>query len=577
MTVRAIREALRAAPDTIRPRHALPAGCPVTPLGKAGHLFYYLNALGELVSLDAQKHSRNHLAALFAPNIQFLRDHWPRLNRDGEPTDQFRPEKVADALMQACAAIGVWTPDAAVRGRGAWAGRDGDLILHLGDCLWVRGRAEPCGLRDEWVYPVLPRRPHPVPDPQPGGEDGPAAELLAILRSWAWRRPHLDPVLMLGWVCAAIVGGALEWRPAVWLTGDRGTGKTTLQELIRQLLVQNEGIYSLSDTTAAGIRQRARHDSLPVAFDEAEADDDNAKVLELVQLARLASSGGVILRGGQDHQGSEFTVRFATLYSSILMPPLRAQDLSRIAVLQLQPLPAGSRAPRLDREGLGLLGRRLMRRMSDRWPALTGGAAPVLETWQAELRARGLDHRGAAQFGTLLACADVALHDHPPDGDSLAGWCDTLLAATDDDRADEVPDWRRCLAHLTSSLAAQWRGGEQRTVGTLIAIAAGRKVLGGEFGDTAPGPLDRAAANDALAALGLRVLDGDVLAVANDHRGLADIFAGTHWQRRSGASGVWRQALLRVPGARPSEGAIRFRGPQARAVLVPLDYALGEA
>jgi hypothetical protein len=32
-------------------------------------------------------------------------------------------------------------------------------------------------------------------------------------------------VLLFGWIGAAMVGGALDWRPLAWLTGDRGTGE----------------------------------------------------------------------------------------------------------------------------------------------------------------------------------------------------------------------------------------------------------------------------------------------------------------------------------------------------------------
>lgn len=60
------------------------------------------------------------------------------------------------------------------------------------------------------------------------------------------------------------------------------------------------------------------------------------------------------------------------------------------------------------------------------------------------------------------------------------------------------------------------------------------------------------------------------------HAGLAALFNRTHWSARSGASGVWRQAFLRVPGAQPSPAPIRFRGVQTRAVLVPLAAVLAE-
>jgi phage/plasmid-associated DNA primase len=43
-------------------------------------------------------------------------------------------------------------------------------------------------------------------------------------------------VLLLGWIGAAFLGGALPWRPAGYLTGEAATGKSTLQALIKGLL-----------------------------------------------------------------------------------------------------------------------------------------------------------------------------------------------------------------------------------------------------------------------------------------------------------------------------------------------------
>ena len=47
----------------------------------------------------------------------------------------------------------------------------------------------------------------------------------------------------------------------------------------------------------------------------------------------------MVLRGGSDHQAAGFVVRSAFMFSSILIPPLLDQDLSRIAVLTLKDLP----------------------------------------------------------------------------------------------------------------------------------------------------------------------------------------------------------------------------------------------
>lgn len=591
-----LRSALRGAPEKEDGAAGiLPADCPVTPLGKEGGTHYYLDALGQLRALMTKDHSRNGFADLFAPFNAYLETHWPRYNKEGEVVG-FRPEQVTDLLMQACGARGVWSPFAKVRGRGAWRGADGDLILHLGRRLWIvssgssgaRHTVERPGERGGYVYPVYAERPGPHPDAQSGGHGGAGDELLTMLRTWHWERPALDPILLLGWICAAMLGGALHWRPACWITGDKGTGKSTLQDLVKQLLVEGEGVYVSSDATAASLRQFVRHDSLPVALDEAESEEDNTRLNNLIALARQASSGGVILRGGSDHSGHSFIARFSILYSSILIPPLRPQDVSRIAVLNLRQL-NGGKPPMLQPEALRLAGQRLLRRLADGWHQLQDR----LDTWRGALLAAGYDARGADQFGTLLACADVALHDHAPDTDTLDELVSELAQTTRAERAEEVPDWARCLQHIITTMPPVGGLREQRTLGTWLAIAANRAVLrdelDGKLVERRPTRQEREQAQDVLAASGMRFelakrTDGSpeldpagewegTLAVANSHAQLQAVFDGTHWAARSGAAGVWRQTLERVPGS--MKGApVWFRGIKARTTLVPVRHVL---
>jgi ABC-type multidrug transport system fused ATPase/permease subunit len=57
--------------------------------------------------------------------------------------------------------------------------------------------------------------------------------LLQALQSWNWDRGELDARLALGWLMTALVGGALEQRPVVYVVGTEGAGKSTLQKLLR--------------------------------------------------------------------------------------------------------------------------------------------------------------------------------------------------------------------------------------------------------------------------------------------------------------------------------------------------------
>lgn len=63
--------------------------------------------------------------------------------------------------------------------------------------------------------------------------------------------------------------------------------------------------------------------------------------------------------------------------------------------------------------------------------------------------------------------------------------------------------------------------------------------------------------------------------VANNHKGLAGLFDGTHWAAKAGASSVWSQSLRRLPEAYRT-GAKWFAGVTAKATAVPADVAFPE-
>lgn len=548
----------------------LPDGCPVMPLGMAAGptpTAVYLSGAGIISQLSGQAHGQGNLEALFAPHNLFLWRHWPRKNKKGD-IDGFKAEMVRADLTAAAGGRGIWNEMDRVRGRGAWRTAEGGLLLHLGDRLLVDGRVLAWGERDGLVYPAGAPMLGPSETAQSDGPDGPAAALLALLRTWNWRHKEIAPRLMLGWICAAMIGGALAWRPAVWPTGGTGTGKSTLITAIKHIFGPQASLAT-AQTTAAGLRQVLGFQTIPSLLDELEASEmQPEKVQQLVELLRLASSGAVAFRGGQDHTARQFTILTAPMATSIMVPPLPSQDRTRIAVLDLAPLPGDAVKPDLRVERLQALGQALLRRMVDGWAQFDDR----LVTWRAQLKAHaGMDERAQDQYGTLLACADLALHDHPPDGELLDDWVGaSLQIMLGEMRADDETDWRRALDHLLTAPAESYRGGDRLTIGELVARAGGMAA-----------GADDEAAQRALFSLGLRVdMKNGVwwLAVANQHQALSRVFQGSIWAGRSNTTGGWRQVLMRVPGAMVPASAIRFgAGHQQRGVVVPLLTALNQS
>ncbi|GAM00729.1 hypothetical protein [Sphingomonas parapaucimobilis] len=592
-----------------RPPRVMPEGCPVVPVGTEDGVFYFLTALGELRGLTCDKVANKHIVGMFAPDSAYLMDEWPRKKMvkskgpDGEDVEEWivtgwRNDDVAMLLMDVAAAKGVWNPREKVRGRGAWIDDQGGLILHCGNHVLMGGRWHKPGEHDGRVYPTMPAIPRPGRGGDVTGEmlapnlvgslrargieipekASPGVVLLELYKTWNWARPLIDPMLLIGWDGAAMLGGALDYRPLAWLTGDKATGKSALQKVKGWLF--DGGILQSPDASEAGVRQVLGQQSLPVAIDEAEADQDNRKILALVKLARLAaSSQGNIVRGGQDHTGHEFQATSCFLFSSILVPPMPPQDRSRLAMLELGELPAGSREPKMDKGEINAIGAWLRRRLADRWHLWAG----TLERYTDAL----IDHggqggRAADQFGTLLAAAHILLDDDMPDDEALLQWGSLLSRERLGETAEAQSESEMCVAHMASSLVQLARSGTPRLISDWL-LQATEPVLGGDVDENIRGRVREAA--DALAKVGMRIVTGkanmavaegapkpapgrDYVAVAITHQGLSRVFENSRWKE-----GVWTQALKRMKGA--SWGVTqRIGGSPTKCTLVPVDQII---
>lgn len=556
----------------------LPDDCPVKPLGhKALELFFFIGADGSFKAIRDKDFTQNKLLALYGGSDDYLESTWPRIGAKGAVTGLDTVRCYADH-MAACVRMGPWDPSNRMRGTGGWREPDGTLILHCGTAMFAKKLdggeeqrspgtiAEGEGGR-RFVYAKAEGEPRPWGDRVRAEA---MQKLVDALGTWNWKRT-CDATLLLGWIVCGIMGGALKWRPLMWITGDKGTGKSTLHQLIEGLL--GNTLIKASDTTAAGIHQALKFSSRPVALDEMEAQEDNRKAQMVIQLARQSSSGGTVRRGGQDHTAEEFIACSAFLFSSILRPPMLGQDLSRQALLELDAW-SGTRHG-LDEDALHLLGRKLRRRILDGWPKWE----ERLERWRQGLKRVGHSDRAADQFGALLAGADMALTDRMPHADNVDEAVKAFGLEHLAEQSDDVHDWQKLLDHLATT-PVEFPSRRRGNAAHLMEIQTGRVAIGDN-----PAPAIEAAARD-LEAIGLKLAhydgDGDVprgwwLAIANSHQGLARVFetpTRSHWAGRSGTVGVWVQAARRVPGAIWAGQVLRFNGVSMRVTLVPLALVL---
>lgn len=592
--------------------------CPVEPIGFEGANFYFIDSRGQFRSMTADKINQSGIQDLFsaAPNYpKWMCPRWGKAKSGIDPETgkpytppiaSFQADDIKEILFRACSIKGFFSPADKMRGRGGWKMRGGQLVYHAGDRLWIadkgnRFRELPTGVHEGKLYPRLSALPEPWTQPITP-DDNPAAKLLQTFRKWTWTRPEVDPILLLGWLGVAFLGGALDWRPAVLLLGDRATGKSTLQNALRDLF--GEALFRSADTTAAGIYQSMGHDARPVALDELEPDSDPRKLSNVVHLMRTSSSGDVGNRGGPTKgEASQFQMYSAFLFSAINNPLHSAQDMSRCAVLRL--LPIDLNQPRPEPVNAETTGPMILALMMQAWGEGGLGFKRQYDRFAAALQKGGHSKRGQDTYGTLLACAAMMLGDELAstldthlDPDEERHWTVHLSADSLPEIEDAKPNYRQCVDRILTAPVKAWRNVQRNTIGQALADLQ-RGIQDQDDGAREPADYDRKTAVRDLSVAGFGLMNtreavagvmrregikleaalqryglpaaGFVLAVPNQSVKVAEHLEGSDWQH-----GAWKDALRQcsVPGVMITASditRITIDGTQTRCTLIVLD------
>lgn len=564
------RNGLKAGQWPGFPHDRMPPDCPITVLGMKGEIVYVISATGFLYSVTRWDHPT--LVKLFSPFVNYLKWAWPAFTKakDDPETGQIIPPKVdrvardkaVEAIIAEAGRRGTFDPNENVRGRGGWIA-DGRFLWHGGKRLYfvdhvpargdtpavtslkevLPGELEGCFYAQDtdtmqpWRAPI-------------GVNDSPAHEILQHLMTWNWERPYLDPILQLGWIGAAFLGGALAHRPITFVTGGPGTGKSALQRYVRALF--GNVMFATSNTTAAGIYQTIGHDSRPIAVDEFERKAGGAKETAIIEIARQAYSGDKGYRGGADGSASEFQLNSAFFFSAILTPHLEQQDKTRMAIMQLNPLKDHGSTPVVQ----DIWGRQLLRQIMDGYADFSAPNG-ILERWRRLLSDPLLkfDSRAIDTYGTLLACAELLVGEsgmidaglHPdltePGKLDRTFLLETLELATSAERNDQVPKWLDVIERVLGAKLEAYKGGERLTVGGVLEALESKERSDFHIED----------ARQRLALIGCGIRDvrgadqnnpceGYALAIPHSDDSLNKLFQDSEFSR-----GGWTQALRLGP------------------------------
>ena len=524
-------------------------------LGYDHGTFYYMpNSTGQVISLSTAAHTKLHLISLAGNTF------WQQSFTEGETINW---DLAVEWMMAECQKKGVYDPDR-IRGRGAWVDA-GRVIFHLGMRLMIDGRQHKVlgGIPSYYFY----EHARPLDGPSDSAmDDDTALALYGIAKAFSWES-SASAHLLMGWLALAPVCGALEWRPHLWITGGKGSGKTTiLRQFMRPLL---GGIYqsATGGTTEAGLRGTLRSDAIPVIFDEFEQNEskDKQNVQNVLSLARIASSeGGKVIKGTAGGGSNSYEIRSMFCVSSINVALVQGADQDRFCVLALRN--ASESVPSRWRDLEAQIhnhctvenGRDLIARTLTRIPTIRANSRAF-----ATALAKSHGQRFGDQHGTLLAGA-YSLRpssDRVIDDDTALRYVSQIDWASQQ-REDSDADENKCLSYILEALL-HVQGGRKMSVVELMEICAKRAST------IIPGSDDDAA--QVLGRHGIRVKGAErSIWIANNNTNLQALLRDTPW-----SGGAHRQALKRVKGATSSPTVERFPGSGvSRAIVLPLDVAL---
>lgn len=308
----------------------------------------------------------------------------------GDVLGSTQARSMGDALIRLADRLG---PVDLTRIVGSGAARDDDdrVVYHLGDRLLVDGDERPL----EHGGMIWLSEPRIALSASAGGN-----QIRAIAESvmrYRWATPD-DGRRMLGWIVAALVGGALDWRPHLMMIAPPAEGKSwMLKEVVGPMF--GRAYHRLADASSAAVARITSTSSLPVIIDEAEPT--KAWVQDVLDLMRI-SAGGEGMRVRADNTGTGVVIqtpRFCGMLSATKMPLLSGADATRLSQVRFGPpvddwedvrdsiLAAMQDAPEVRA--------RVVRSAS--------GIAEVARSVSKRLQAQGHDSREAMLSGALTA------------------------------------------------------------------------------------------------------------------------------------------------------------------------------
>lgn len=513
-----------------------------------GYYFYFSRQKGQIVSLPSSGHTRLSLLEL-APEEYWVANYYE------ERTNDVSIVRIASDLITRSHSVGIFDIKK-IRGRGAWWDPKLETTLfHLGDKIYVDGEYHVPGNSNGYIYENSNALADLIDEPMKKEDARKFYDICTLLQ---WRDKSMGAYLA-GYCVVAHIGGALDWRPHIWINGGAGTGKSwIISKIVRPIFGKN-CLFVAGNTSEAFIRQELGNDSVPVLFDEAEGNNETSvkRIQHVLELARQSSSqtGAVQGKGTTSGKPMTYSVRSCFGLASINASIVQSADNSRITTLEIMPDKTG-RFPELEKMVRDTIDEKYCASFMARAIKLVPVIRKSAKILASSVAIRYGTQRTGDQLGALLAglwslqCDDVISSDEADD------FVDKYFLSDKKLEDEENNDAARCWTHMVQSLIDVRfpNGHEKISVGEIIDIAMAKKGRG-DFTETQ--------AEDLLVRYGIKV-DRLGITISNSHPELKKIFSSTPY------AAAWTTVMRRIEGSKATDNmSFGSRHMKSRGVFVP--------
>jgi len=162
----------------------------------------------------------------------------------------------------------------------------------------------------------------------------------SLVKQWNWKSPD-EAAYIAAFVMLAPFQQLMNWRPWVYISGRRNTGKTTFFDEILEAFFPKL-VKRMDKSTAFAIAQTIGNTGRIMILDEFEKD---RKIPEILEILKMCNRGGHKTSGTTAGKARDFSLFHLPFLGSIYLPGEDAAQKSRFATFELNP--HGSRGLKL--------------------------------------------------------------------------------------------------------------------------------------------------------------------------------------------------------------------------------------